>query len=93
MDETATGSANFFGPERTVRAGDGVRVASAAVHLRPPSIDPGLSAGLWAVGLALFLFFGMLALEVEGATALIVSVVSGFAIFLYVRRYGLDAEA
>ena len=55
------------------------------MHLRPPSIDPGLSAGLWAVGLALFLFFGMLALEVEGATALIVSIVSGFAIFLYVR--------
>lgn len=62
------------------------------MHLRPPSIDPGLSAGLWAVGLALFLFFGMLALEVEGATALIVSVVSGFAIFLYVRLYGRDAE-
>ena len=63
------------------------------MHLRPPSIDPRLSAGLWAVGLALFLFFGMLALGVGGATALIVSIVSGFGIFLYVRLYGRDAEA
>ena len=63
------------------------------MHLRPPSIDPGLSAGLWAVGLALFLFFGMLALGVGGATALIVSIVSGFGIFLYVRLYGSDAAA
>ena len=63
------------------------------MHLRPPSIDPGLSAGLWAVGLGLFLFFGMLSLDVEGATALIVSIVSAFAIFLYVRLYGRDAEA
>ena len=63
------------------------------MHLRPPSIDPGLSAGLWAVGLGLFLFFGMLALGVEGATSLIVSIVSACAIFLYVRLYGRDAEA
>lgn len=63
------------------------------MHLRPPSIDPGVSAGLWALGLGLFLFVGMLSLGVGGATALIVSVVAGFAIFLYVRLYGRDAEA
>jgi hypothetical protein len=63
------------------------------VHLRPPSIDPGVSAGLWAIGLGLFIFFGMLALDVEGATSLIVSIVSAGAIFLYVRLYGRDAEA
>jgi hypothetical protein len=63
------------------------------VHFRPPSIDPGLSAGLWGIGLGIFLFFGMLAVGVGSATALIVSVVSAFAIFLYVRLYGRDAEA
>ena len=63
------------------------------MHLRPPSIDPGVSAGLWAVGLAIFLFFGMAALGVGRATSFIVSIVAGFAIFLYVRLYGRDAEA
>jgi hypothetical protein len=63
------------------------------VHLRPPSIDPGTSAGLWGLGLGVFLFFGMLSVGVGKATALIVSIVAAFAIFLYVRLYGRDAEA
>ena len=63
------------------------------MHLRPPSIDPGVSAGLWAVGLAAFIFFVMVAVGVGTATSFIVAIVSGFAIFLYVRLYGRDAEA
>jgi hypothetical protein len=58
------------------------------VHLRPPSIDQGVQAGAWAIGLGLFLFFGMLAVDVEGATALIVSIVAAGAIFFFVRLYG-----
>ena len=68
----------------------GGRVASAAVHLRPPSIDPGLSAGLWAVGLALFIFLGALSIGVSIGTAAVVGLVSLGLIFLYVRLYGED---
>ena len=62
------------------------------MHLRPPSIDPGVSAGLWAISLAVFIFFGMVALDVGSGTSFIVAAVCGFAIFLYVRLYGRDAE-
>jgi hypothetical protein len=58
------------------------------MQLRPPSIDQGVQAGAWAIGLGLFLFFGMLAVGVDRATALIVSVVAAGAIFFYVRLYG-----
>jgi hypothetical protein len=74
-------------PQRAV----GRRVASAAVHL--PAIDPGLSAGLWAIGLGLFIFLGMVALGVSAVVSLIVAGLSAFGIFLYVRLYGRDAEA
>ena len=67
-------------------------VASAAVHLRPPSIDPGTSAGIWAITLAILIFVGMAAFGVARVTAFILSVVAGLGIFLYVRLYGRDAE-
>ena len=58
------------------------------MHLRPPSIDKGVSAFLWAFGLALYLWLGMLAVGVSKATSFILAVVLGGAIFLYVRLYG-----
>lgn len=58
------------------------------MHLRAPSVDQGVQAGLWAVGLGLFLFFGMLALGVERATAFIFSLVAAGAIFFFVRLRG-----
>ena len=58
------------------------------MHLRPPSIDKGVSAFLWAFGLSLYLWLGMLAIGVSKATSFILAVVLGGAIFLYVRLYG-----
>jgi hypothetical protein len=58
------------------------------VHLRMPSIDQGVQAFVWAVFFFLLLWFGMLALDVSGATALILSLVSSGAIFLFVRVRG-----
>ncbi len=58
------------------------------MHLRPPSIDQGVQAGLWAIGLGLFLFFGMMSIGVERATAFIFSVVAAGAIFFFVRLRG-----
>jgi hypothetical protein len=58
------------------------------VHLRMPSIDQGVQAFAWAVFFFLLLWLGMLALDVSGATALILSLVSSGAIFLFVRVRG-----
>jgi hypothetical protein len=58
------------------------------MHLRPPSIDPGITSFLWAFGLALYLWLFMLAVGVDGATAAILAALSFFAIFLFVRLCG-----
>jgi hypothetical protein len=59
-----------------------------SVHLRPPSVDKGLQAFLWALFFFLFLWLGMIAVDVSGATAFIFAGILGAAIFLYVRIYG-----
>jgi hypothetical protein len=59
-------------------------------HLRPPSIDKGVSAFLWAFGFFLYLWLGAMAVGVDGMTAFILSAVVGGAIFLYIRVYGED---
>ena len=58
------------------------------MHLRPPSIDRGVTSFLWALGLALFIWLGLKAVGVSDPTALIVAALSLGAIFLFVRTYG-----
>jgi hypothetical protein len=58
------------------------------MHLRPPSIDPGVMAFVWALLLALFVWAGLLAIGASQGTALIIGLLSFGAIFLYVRLYG-----
>jgi hypothetical protein len=58
------------------------------MHFRMPSIDQGVQAFVWAVFFFLLLWIGMLALEVSGATAFILSLLAGGAIFLFVRLRG-----
>ncbi len=58
------------------------------MHVRPPSIDQGVQAGLWAVGLGLIIFFGSVAVGVASGTAFVFSAVAAGAIFLFVRVYG-----
>jgi hypothetical protein len=60
------------------------------VHLRMPSFDRGLTSFLWAFGLGLFLWLGMLGIGVNKATAFIFAFLAACAIFLYVRLYGDD---
>lgn len=88
MDESATGSVNFFGPER----GDGATVSRpgypSGMHLRMPSIDRGVQSFLWALLFFVVMYFGMVALDIQKGTALLVSLVSSFLIFLYVRTRG-----
>ena len=59
-------------------------------HLRPPSVDKGVSAFFWALGFFLYLWLGMIAIGVSKGTALVLSAVAGAAIFLYIRLYGED---
>jgi hypothetical protein len=58
------------------------------MHLRMPSIDQGVQAFVWAFFFFLLLWLGMLALDVSGATALILSLLAGGVIFLFVRLRG-----
>ena len=63
----------------------------APMHLpRPPSFDHGTLSGLWAVGLGLYVFLGLLAVGVGLGTTIVVSLVATGLIFLYVRLYGED---
>ena len=59
-------------------------------HLRPPSVDKGVSAFFWAFGFFLYLWLGMIALGIGKGTAFVLSAVAGGAIFLYIRLYGED---
>ena len=60
------------------------------MHLRMPSIDRGVQSFIWAVVFFLFLYFGMLAIAVPKGTALALSLVAGFLVFLFVRTRGGD---
>ena len=61
------------------------------MHLRPPSIDPGITSFIWSFLLALFVWGGLLAIGVSKGTALIIGLLSFGAIFLLVRMYGEDS--
>lgn len=58
------------------------------MHLRPPSIDPGVTSFIWAFFLALFIWGGLLAIGIGKGTAFILALVSFGGIFLFVRLYG-----
>jgi hypothetical protein len=55
-----------------------------------PAWDRGVTSFLWGLSLGLYLWLGMLAVGVSGATAFIIAALSGAAIFLVVRLYGGD---
>jgi hypothetical protein len=58
------------------------------MHLRAPSIDPGVSSFLWALIFFLILWFGMVAVGVSHGTAVLFALVASFFIFLFVRTQG-----
>ena len=66
------------------------KLGAMSFHLRPPSVDKGVSAFFWALGFFLYLWLSMLAIGVSKGTALVLSAVAGSAIFLYIRLYGED---
>jgi len=63
------------------------------MHFHPPSIDPGVTATLWAAGLGAYIYFGLLAVGTSGAFAIVITLVSFAAIWLLVRVRGDDTRA
>ena len=57
---------------------------------RPPSFDQGVVAFIWAVVLAVFVYFGLVAIGSSGATSIVLALVSFAAIWLIVRLRGED---
>lgn len=68
-------------------------VRIAAVHHHAPSIDQGVIAFLWAIGLGTYLYFFLVATGSSGAFAFIISAISAFLIWLFVRTRGEDAPS
>ena len=60
------------------------------MHLRPPSIDRGITSFLWALGLGLFIWLGLMSVGVSRGTALMLALLSFGGIFLFVRTRGED---
>jgi hypothetical protein len=59
------------------------------MHLRAPSVDKGVSSFIWAFVFFLYLWLGMLAVGVDGASAFIFSTLAGFGIFFFSGRLGV----
>jgi hypothetical protein len=60
------------------------------VHFRPPSIDQGVIAFVWAAALGAYIYFGLLAVGSSGATAIVLTLVAVAGIWLFVRLRGED---
>ncbi len=58
--------------------------------MRLPSIDHGVIALLWAVGLGAYVYFGLLAIGASGALSIVLALVCAFGIWLFVRLRGED---
>jgi hypothetical protein len=61
------------------------------VHLRPPALDPDVTALIWALVLALYFWLLMVATGVTQGTAFILAALAALGIFFFVRLCGADA--
>jgi hypothetical protein len=55
-----------------------------------PSIDPGVMAFVWALLLAVYVYFGLLAVGASGAFSIVLALLAFAAIWLFVRLRGED---
>ena len=61
------------------------------MHL--PSIDKGVIAFAWGVGLGAYVYFGLLAVGSSGAFAVVIAALAAAGIWLFVRLCGEDNRA
>ena len=57
---------------------------------RPPSVDQGVVAFIWALVLSVFVYFGLAAVGASGATSIVLALLAFAAIWLLVRLRGED---
>jgi hypothetical protein len=60
------------------------------MHLRPPSIDPGVTSFIWAIVLGLLIWGFLLAIGISKPESFIIAALAGCAIYFYVRVHGED---
>jgi hypothetical protein len=60
------------------------------MHLRMPSIDPGVQSFIWAFVFFLVMWLGAIALGFPAGTSLLISFLVACGIFLLVRTRGGD---
>ncbi len=58
--------------------------------MHPPSIDKGVIALLWGIGLGAYVYFGLLAVGSSGAFAIVIAMLAAAGIWLFVRLRGED---
>ena len=58
------------------------------MHFHAPSIDAGVMAFVWAVLLAAYVYFGLLAVGASAAFAVVIALLSFAGIWLFVRLRG-----
>ena len=56
----------------------------------PPSIDQGVMAFIWAFLLAVYVYFGLVAIGAKGSFAIVIALLSFAGIWLFVRLRGED---
>jgi cell division protein FtsW (lipid II flippase) len=60
------------------------------MHLRPPSVSRGFASFLWALLFGIVIWAGLIAVDVDFGTALVLGLTFGTLIFFYVRLFGGD---
>jgi hypothetical protein len=59
--------------------------------LRPPALNHGITSALWGIGLGLFIWIGLLSVDVVSRlAALVLGIAGGAVIFFLVLRLGQD---
>jgi len=59
-------------------------------RFRLPAMSPGVTSFLWALGFAVYIWLGGVAVGISRATSFVAAAVLGSVIFLLVRIYGED---
>lgn len=60
------------------------------MHLRQPSFDHGLTSGLWAIGLGLFILVGSISVGLSKGTAFVIAPLAAIAIYILIRTRGQE---
>ncbi len=58
------------------------------MHLRQPSSSHSTASLLWGIGLGLYVWIGLVAVDVGKASAFLFGLLAGIGIYFFVLRFG-----